>query len=77
MYFKEKLHLLFLIVLLNASGYGQSEIALNDIQVIGSHNSYKIAIENFNNAKTPGKKSIANKSLKRINACFEVLSLKK
>ena len=45
MYFKEKLHLLFLIVLLNASGYGQSEIALNDIQVIGSHNSYKIAIE--------------------------------
>ena len=37
----------------------------------------KIAIENFNNAKTPGKKSIANKSLKRINACFEVLSLKK
>ncbi len=45
MCFKEKLHLFFLIVLLHSSGYGQSEIALNDIQVIGSHNSYKIAIE--------------------------------
>ncbi|MBS9462791.1 phosphatidylinositol-specific phospholipase C1-like protein [Flagellimonas sp. 389] len=45
MCFKEKLHLFFLIFLLHSSGYGQSEIALNDIQVIGSHNSYKIAIE--------------------------------
>ncbi|MEM7486813.1 MAG: phosphatidylinositol-specific phospholipase C1-like protein [Bacteroidota bacterium] len=45
MCFKEKIQLLFLIVLLSLKGYGQSEISLNEIQVIGSHNSYKIAIE--------------------------------
>jgi len=35
---------------------------------------YKVALERYNNAEKPGKKYIANKALKRINACYEILS---
>ena len=35
---------------------------------------YKTALERYNNAEKPGKKYIANKALKRINACYEILS---
>ena len=38
---------------------------------------YKIALEKYNTAKKPGKKYIANKTLKRINACYEILNYKK
>ena len=38
---------------------------------------YKIALEKYNTAEKLGKKYIANKTLKRINACYEVLNYKK
>ena len=38
---------------------------------------YKSALERYNIAKKPGKKYIANKALKRINACYEILNYKK
>lgn len=38
---------------------------------------YKIALEKYNSAEKLGKKSIANKTLKRINACYEILNSKK
>ncbi|MGQ1909190.1 phosphatidylinositol-specific phospholipase C1-like protein [Marinifilum sp. RC60d5] len=41
----KKLILVPLIIVLIASACRKNEVRLNDIQVIGSHNSYKIAIE--------------------------------
>lgn len=38
---------------------------------------YQVAVEKYNNAKKPGKKYIANKTLKRINACYEILNYRK
>lgn len=38
---------------------------------------YKSALERYNIAKKPGKKYIANKALKRINACYEILNYRK
>lgn len=49
----------------------------NSIDSTKIEQDYKIAVKNFNNAKTPGKKYIANKALKRVNACFEVLNINK
>nr|YP_009240379.1 ATP syntahse CF1 epsilon chain [Gymnochlora stellata]BAU62513.1 ATP syntahse CF1 epsilon chain [Gymnochlora stellata] len=39
--------------------------------------NYKIALERYNEAKKPGKKYIANKALKRINACYEIINYRK
>ena len=39
--------------------------------------NYKLALEKYNNAKKPGKKYIANKNLKRVNACYEILNYRK
>lgn len=38
---------------------------------------YKLAKERYNEAKKPGKKYIANKALKRIKACYEILDYRK
>jgi F-type H+-transporting ATPase subunit epsilon len=39
--------------------------------------TYKTALEKLNNAKTPGKKQIATKALKRVNSCYEILEYRK
>nr|YP_009240499.1 ATP syntahse CF1 epsilon chain [Lotharella vacuolata]BAU62633.1 ATP syntahse CF1 epsilon chain [Lotharella vacuolata] len=40
-------------------------------------NDYKIALEKYNKAQKIGKKYIAYKTLKRINACYEILNYRR
>ena len=49
----------------------------NKIDAKKLEQDYKIALDRYNNAKKPGKKYVANKALKRINACYEILNYKK
>lgn len=39
--------------------------------------NYKEAIERVNQAKTPTRKYMANKALKRFNCCYEILNYRK